>query len=60
MDTVPETGRLLLQSKVAPDMESIREITKAMNPDTVKDLVEAAGLSKVCVQATDVLSNVAA
>ena len=37
-----------MQSKAAPDMETLREITKSLNPDTVKDLIDAAGVSKVC------------
>ena len=47
MDQVPETGRLLMQSKAAPNLETMREITKSMNPDTVKDLIDGAGISKV-------------
>ena len=48
LDEVPEVKRLLMQSKAAPDMETLREITKSLNPDTVKDLIDAAGVSKVC------------
>ena len=37
-----------MQSKAAPDMATLREITKSLNPNTVKDLIDAAGVSKVC------------
>ena len=36
-----------MQSKVAPDIETMKEIVKSMNPDTVKDLIDTAGISKV-------------
>ena len=36
-----------MQSKAAPDIDTLKEITKSMNPDTVKDLIDAAGISKV-------------
>ena len=47
LEEVPEVRRLLMQSKAAPDIETMKEITKSMNPDTVKDLIDAAGISKV-------------
>lgn len=56
IDNVPEVVRLFKLSNVAPDENSMREMVKAINPDTVKDALDASGISKVILSMLLVIS----